>query len=276
MRVRGASSLPPNPPDMTHPGFSDLVESLRRADLWIYMGWHDVRQRYRRSTLGPFWITLATMIFIGLMTVVYSALLRQEVRDFLPFVAAGMVVWTMISGCLTEGTNVFISAAAVIRQVPAPLPVHVCRLLWQQVIFFAHNVIVVVLVVIALQLPVRAATLLAIPGFLLLVVNLGWIVLLLGSLGARYRDVPTIVQSFSAGLFLVTPVMWPMTVLPPERRWVATINPFTYLVDVVRAPLLGQAPETMTWLACLTIAVLGWLLALWVYRGARGQIAYWV
>jgi ABC-type polysaccharide/polyol phosphate export permease len=261
---------------MPYPAVSDIVDSLKRADLWVFMGWHDVRQRYRRSTLGPFWITLATMIFIGLMTVVYSALLRQDVYDFLPFVAAGMVIWTMISGCLTEGTNVFISAAAVIRQVPAPLPVHVFRLLWQQVIFFLHNVVVIVLVIIVLQLPVNAATFLVIPGFLVLVLNLGWIVLALGSLGARYRDVPTIVQSFTPGLFIVTPVMWPMTILPPERRWVAAVNPFTYFIDLVRLPMLGQVPDPSTWGVCLLIAGAGWLLAIRVYKRARGQIAYWV
>jgi ABC-type polysaccharide/polyol phosphate export permease len=254
----------------------DLVEALRRADLWLFLGWHDVRQRYRRSTLGPFWITLAMMIFVGLMTVVYSALFGQDPRTFLPLVAAGLVLWTLISTCLIEGSTVFINASSTIRQIPAPLPVHVFRLLWQQVIYFGHNIIVVVLVVMFTESPINANVLLFVPAMLLIAVNLGWIVLLLGCLGARYRDVPTIVQAFSSALFMATPVMWAITFLPPERRWVAYLNPFTYLIEIARVPLLGTAPSAQLWCAPIGMALVGWLLAVFVYGRSRSRLAYWL
>lgn len=254
----------------------DIWAAARHADLWGYMGWHDVRQRYRRSVLGPFWITIATVIFIGLMTVVYSGLFRQEIRDFLPLVGVGLIVWTLIAGCLGEGANVFISAALIIRQIPAPLPVHVFRLLWQQFIYFLHNVIVIVMIVIGVGLPVNSATLLVVPGLALLMMNLWWMVLLIGSLGARYRDVPTIVQSFLPALFIITPVMWQESFLPPDRRWVAFANPFTHLIEVVRMPTIGVAPPLEIWLVCLGMAVFGSLLTIIVYSRARTQVAYWI
>ncbi len=140
---------------MLRSAIHDVVEGLKRVSLWAFLGWNDVRQRYRRSTLGPFWITLATTIFIGVMTFVYSGLFNQKIDTFLPFVASGLVIWAMISTCLIEGVNVFITSSPVIKQVPGPLPVHVFRLMWQQVIYFLHNALVLVLVTIFTSVPVN-------------------------------------------------------------------------------------------------------------------------
>jgi ABC-type polysaccharide/polyol phosphate export permease len=135
---------------------------------------------------------------------------------------------------------------------------------------------VLVPVVAFTTVPVTPATLLVAPGLFLVLLNLTWMVLLLGTLGARFRDVPAIVASFTAALFIVTPVMWPITLLPEGRRWVAYANPFTYLIEVVRVPTLGLYPDINTWLICIGMAVLGWALAIATYARARTRLAYWL
>src|ERR1700691_5917329 len=109
----------------------DLIESGRLSGLWLTLGWHDIKQRYRRSVIGPFWITIATLVFVVIMTFLYSALFNESFTAFMPFAAAGLVAWGLISACLTEGTRVFIDQSAAIKQLPLPLPVHVLRMLWQ-------------------------------------------------------------------------------------------------------------------------------------------------
>ncbi|MBM1175082.1 ABC transporter permease [Microvirga arabica] len=254
----------------------DTIEGLKRGDLWVYLGWHDVKQRYRRSTLGPLWITLATAIMVAGMTVVYGGLFRQELKTFLPLVASGLVIWGFISGCISEGVNVFISASSTIKQLPAPLTVHVFRLVWTQFIYFLHNLVIVPVVVVIVGLPVSPTMLLVIPALFLLIANVTWICLLLGAIGARFRDVPLIVQSFMAALFMITPVLWQPSFLPPERQWVAFLNPFTYLVEIVRAPLLGNAPSLSMWLVTIAMAVGGGACATLLYSRSRAQIAFWV
>jgi ABC-type polysaccharide/polyol phosphate export permease len=261
---------------MLKPAIVDIITGFKRADLWLFLGWHDVRQRYRRSILGPFWITLATAFFVGFMTLVYSSLFRQDVKSFMPLAASGLVIWGFISGCLVEGSNVFIASSATIKQIPAPLPLHVFKLVWQQWIFLLHNATVVVAVMLFAQVHVTWATLLVIPGLLLVTVNLTWMILLLGSLGARFRDVPVIVGTFISALFLGTPVFWQVSFLPPERQWVAFVNPFTYLLEVVRIPILGTAPSIGIWSVCIVMAIVGWSFAVWYYSGARSKLAYWI
>ncbi|WP_112662831.1 ABC transporter permease [Microvirga flavescens] len=254
----------------------DLFESLKRADLWLFLGWHDVRQRYRRSFLGPFWITLASAFIIGFMSIVYSGLFRQDIATFMPLAATGLIIWGFISSCLVDGSSVFIASSATIKQIPAPLPLHVFRLIWQQAIYLLHNATVIVLVMIFAQVHLAWATLLVFPALVLVVANLVWMVILLGSLGARYRDIPVIIQTFISALFLGTPVFWQISFLPEDRRWVAYINPFTYLLEVVRIPILGTSPSIGIWGACIGMAVVGWAVALTVYARSRSKLAYWI
>jgi ABC-type polysaccharide/polyol phosphate export permease len=254
----------------------DTIEGLKRGDLWVFLGWHDVKQRYRRSTLGPFWITLATLIMVSGMTLVYGGLFRQELKSFLPLVASGIVIWGFISGCISEGVNVFISASSTIKQLPAPLTVHVFRLIWTQFIYFLHNVVIIVLVIVITDIPITPAMLFVVPALLLLIANLTWMCLLLGAVGARFRDVPLIVQSFMAALFMITPVLWQPNFLPPERQWVAYLNPFTYLVEIVRAPLLGTVLSPSMWLITAAMAIVGGACAAVLYGRSRSQIAFWV
>lgn len=254
----------------------DTIEGLKRGDLWVFLGWHDVKQRYRRSTLGPLWITLATLIMVGGMTVVYAGLFRQELKAFLPLVACGLVVWGFISGCISEGVNVFISASSTIKQLPAPLTIHVFRLVWTQFIYFLHNLPIIALAILITDIPLTPDMLLAFPALLLLIANLTWMSLLLGAIGARFRDVPLIVQSFMTALFMITPVLWQPSFLPPERQWIAFLNPFTYLVEIVRAPLLGTAPSLSIWLVAAALALVGGACAAILYGRSRTQIAFWV
>ena len=131
--------------------------------LWFTIAWMDVRQRYRRSVIGPFWITLSVGIFVTGLGVVYGALFRQDLKTYLPYLAVGVVVWTLVSSLITEGCNTFISAEGAIKQLPVPISVHVFRMVWRNVIVFAHNVMIVIVLVLIFNIPVGAATLMAIP-----------------------------------------------------------------------------------------------------------------
>jgi ABC-type polysaccharide/polyol phosphate export permease len=255
---------------------ADLIASGSLAELWLTLGWHDIRQRYRRSVIGPFWITLATLIFVGLMTFLYSTLFNESFVSFLPSAAAGLVTWGLISACLTDGTRVFIDQSAAIKQLPLPLPVHVLRMLWQQFIIMLHNGAAIVLVLAVTRQAPSLNTILVVPGMALILVNLCWMAMLLGIIAARYRDVPIIVSSLMPVVFLVTPIFWKPNMLPAGRAWVVSLNPVANLLEVVRAPILGIAPNLSVWLACMALAIAGWAMTAALYGQCRNRIALWV
>ena len=197
--------------------FVDLFDSVRMAEAWLVLGWHDIKQRYRRSVIGPFWITIATLIFLSIVTLIYSTLLRQNLRVFLPFTATGLVAWGLISACLIDGSRLFIDQSVAIKQLPLPLPFHVLRMIWQQLVIMLHNAAVIILIMVVVRHPVNWNALLALPAIVVMIINLCWISILFAIIGVRFRDVPIIVNSVVPILFLITPIFWSPGMLPVSQ-----------------------------------------------------------
>ena len=255
----------------------DIVAALKRYSLAGVLGWQDVRQRYRRSAIGPLWITLSMGVMIGTIGAVFGNIFNSPMTEFLPFLTIGMVMWSYMSTVITEGASGFISAEAIIKQLPIPLFVHIMRMIWRNILILGHNFLIVPVVMIWAGKSVGWMALLCIPGLTLMTVNMGWIVLLLAILCARYRDLPQIVTSILQVLFYLTPVMWLPKLLPQRAKvYLLDYNPVNHLLEIVRAPLLGSLPSELNWTVSIVMAVVGWALAIVVFGHFKRRIAYWL
>ena len=124
----------------------DLIKGARSFHLWGLLGWQDIRRRYRRSIIGPFWLTISMGVLVAVLSILYGALFRVEIADYAPFLALGFIVWTLISGFISEGCVAFTGAESIIKQVDLPLSVHVYRVVWRNCIIFFHNAAIFVVV----------------------------------------------------------------------------------------------------------------------------------
>jgi lipopolysaccharide transport system permease protein len=255
----------------------DILAALKRLPMVGVLGWQDVRQRYRRSALGPFWITLSMGVMIATIGIVFGQIFKSPLEEFLPFLTIGMVLWSFIAAVVTEGCTGFIAAEGIIKQLPLPLFIHIMRMIWRNFIIFGHNIVIFPLVLLAVGKPLGWVALVSIPGLALLILNLAWIVLLLAILCARYRDLPQIVASVLQVVFYLTPIMWLPKLLPSRAgMYLLDGNPMFHLLEIARAPLLGQLPTSANWIAAAAMAVLGWGFALFVFGRYRRRIAYWL
>ncbi|HWK61396.1 MAG TPA: ABC transporter permease [Eoetvoesiella sp.] len=257
--------------------WTDIAAAMRRYPLVGMLGWQDVRQRYRRSTLGPFWLTVSMGVMIGAIGVVFGSIFNTPMTEFLPFLAAGLILWGFISSVVTEGCTGFIEAEGIIKELPLPLFLHILRMIWRNTLILGHNLVIFPLVLLAVGKWPNWAMLACIPGFLLVVVNLAWVALLVAMLCARYRDLPQIIASVLQVVFYLTPVMW-MPSLMPKRvgPLLLNLNPIYHLLELVRAPLLDQTPSALNWGVAIGMAVIGWGMTLAVYGRYRHRIAYWL
>ena len=278
-RDAGAAALPPAagdaPPTPLALAVADLVRGGRMTRLWGRLGWQDVRRRYRRSALGPWWITLSTALMIALLGTLYGALLKQPLAGYLPHVAAGLVVWTLLASLVGDGCQTFVEARGIVRQIGLPLSVHAYRMVWRNLLGFGHNAVLLPPVAALFGVWPGWTGLLALAGLAAVCVNGVWVGLVFGTLTARFRDVPPIVESVMRVVFLATPIVWTPALLE-ERAWLAHLNPFHHLIEVVRAPLLGELPAAGSWAVVGAVTVGGWAVALALYARCRGRIAYWL
>ncbi|MGH3670624.1 MAG: galactan export ABC transporter permease subunit Wzm/RfbD [Pseudonocardiaceae bacterium] len=264
----------------------DLRAGWKQRPLWGHLGWQDIKQGYRRSVIGPLWITISLGVQALGMGLLYAALFGQPIAFFLPYLAVGLIIWQFMAACINEGAEVFIRNEGLIKHLPAPLSVHIFRLVWRQLLFFGHNVLVwVALMLIFPPQAPRAfgwSSLLAIPALAVIVLNGAWVAILIGVIATRYRDVPPVTASVVTLMFFMTPIVWDYEQLRGkggavgERARLAELNPFLHYVEILRRPMIGESFELRHWVVTLTITVVGWAAALVVLRNYRARVSYWV
>ena len=254
---------------------ADLRDGIASVHVWPMLGWLEIKQRYRRSVLGPFWLTLSTGVLVLGMGPLYGRLLNQDISTYFQYLAVSFVIWQFISGLITDSCQAFIVAEGFIKQIKLPLSVHVLRVVWKNLIILAHNFVIVILVLFYLQFPAGWHYVLAPLGILILAANGIWLGLLLGLLCARFRDIPPTITSLVQVALFLTPIMWKPEMLG-RYQWTANLNPLYHFLEVVRAPLLGTEPTTVTWLAILAITIGGYAVTLAFFARFRARVAYWL
>ncbi|MFS8083905.1 MAG: ABC transporter permease [Ginsengibacter sp.] len=252
----------------------DLREAVERWPLWTRLAWQDVALRYRRSIIGPFWLTLSMGIMVVALTIVYGDIFNIALNDFLPYLTAGLLVWGLIQACISEGCQTFIEGEWIIKQINIPLLMFPLRVVCRNLIIFIHNLVIYLIVLAVFPVPVGWSILAAFPGVVLILINGVWLATLLGMLSARFRDLPQIVASILQIAFFVTPVIWRTDLI--SKKSIVLANPFYYFLEIVRGPLLGQSPAVSTWIVVLVITFAGLLATSVLYYLRRSRVAFWV
>jgi ABC-2 type transport system permease protein/lipopolysaccharide transport system permease protein len=255
--------------------WSDMIAGLASWRLWVRLGWNDILQRYRRSILGPFWLTASMAIMIVALGVLYAGLFNTPVEDFLPFLCVGLLVWTLLASFLVEGGTLFTGSESYIKQIRLPYSVYVYRSTWSKLVIFFHNLIIYFAVLLYFQIWPGTVGLLAIPGLIVVLINGALASLSIGIISARFRDVPPLITSIVQIVFFVTPIFWKPELLK-GREYITDFNPFFHLLEIVRAPLLGSVPSAKSYLAVLLITLINIVITGAFFSRFRSRISYWV
>ena len=254
---------------------NDVRGGLKLWRLAWSLGWLDIRLRYRGSMLGPFWLTISTGVMVGALGVLYSALFHMTLRDYLPFLALSQVLWGFLSTLVSESCQAFTESEPVIRSMRMPYFLFAMRILIRNVLVLGHNVFVIVVVFLLFQIWPGGTALLALPALPLWILDAMALSLLLGGVCARFRDILPIVNSVMQIAFFLTPVIWKPEQLGEGAAWLP-LNPFYALLEIVRGPLLGEAPSLAVWAGALGYSIALWAAAWTFFMRSRGRISFWI
>ncbi|KND55040.1 O-antigen export system permease protein RfbD [Candidatus Paraburkholderia kirkii] len=234
-----------------------------------------MRQRYARSRVGPFWLTISMGVMVASIGIVYGTLFGQSMHDYLPFLAISLVMWGSFSQTVIEGSNAYISSSQYIRQASTPKLIYVLQVVWRNLVILAHNFVIIVVLMIGFGVKSWVTLPLFIPVFFLYMLNAMWVAMVVALLSARFRDLPQIVSALMQVAFYITPIIYRPNALS-RFSFIVDFNPLAYLIELVRAPLIGQVPSAETWAVCVGLAVIGWGLALSLTGRYLKRIPYWI
>ena len=241
------------------------------------LGLQDLASSYRRSSLGPFWLTIGVAIQIVTIGLVFGLIFGSPLEEFLPFLAASLIIWGFFSASILDGSMAFVSGEAMIRQLPIPHHIHIIRALWKNILMLAHNVLILPLIFLAFLKAPTWNLFLLVPGFLLTSLFLFSATYTLALVTTRFRDMQQIIASLMVVVFYITPIIWQPSLIPSgTAHLLLGLNPFYHFVQILRLPILGQAPTFENWSLAMLLTLISGLVAYLGARKYKNRLAYWV
>ncbi|MBV9508063.1 MAG: ABC transporter permease [Acidobacteriia bacterium] len=254
--------------------WSDSVHALRVWRVWMFLGVQDIKARFRRSAIGPLWILFNMSLFVIGAGLLYGVLINQPMRVLLPYLVTGFTLWAFIVTSLTESAWAFVNAEGYIKQFCYPKQIYLLRTLVANTIILLISLTAVVPVQLYFRSFSLIGWLLAIPGLLLLFLAVLGHITVCAYLGVCFRDLPHAANGALQVAFFVTPVMFPARMLLERHlAWIYELNPFYYLLEIARRPILeGRPADPQIYAFAGIYVLLVWLLAWQVARSLDSRV----
>lgn len=256
----------------------DLKQSIRRPEFWAYSSWLGIVTKYRRSRLGLLWLVMPAVLYILGVGYFFSRLQGHSPSEFMAHMGVGYLLFRLLSMVINEASSVLPQHQSFILDGHQRLTDFFLRVIAKALFYFLMGLPVVALVL--LQAPQMDATGLlslfaSIPLFIL---NVAWVSVVIALLGARFPDIHELMGTIFIFGFILTPILWYASRAPigtPHGIFMR-LNPLYHLIEIVRAPLLGEPIESFTlwYLSLFTLG--GWLLASLAYRRYARFVPIWV
>lgn len=251
---------------------AEFVTAARAWRQWSQMALTEIGMQYRRSILGPFWLSLHSLLFISALGIVYSLLFNMSASNFVPYFATGLLAWNFLSSFVNEGANTFTAHSVILRNLNLPLPFFAYKVASKQAIVFLHNLFVLVPVFLIFPDNISVTCLLSFPAIIIYIINGVALCVLLGILCSRFRDLSNMVSSIMNVLFFITPVFWPASTIRNSK--IVEFNILHHYIEIFRAPLLGMVPTTFSITMVAGFTLFLWLVTIIVFVRYRWRVVH--
>jgi ABC-type polysaccharide/polyol phosphate export permease len=274
-----------NPDDVIFPVISqrtlawqDVRDGLLSSHIWLMLAYRDIKLRYRRSLLGPFWITISMAITVYTMGFLYGHLFHMDLQQYYPYLVSGMLTWALISTAIVELTDTFALSDGLLKKIKLPYSLYVHRIIARNFIIFFHNLLVMLPIyfIFTQGAKINFNTLLLLPGLAVIYVNAFIFGMIFAMIGARFRDISQIIKNFVQVVFFLTPIMWSPAILPEKDKMIVYLNPVYSYVELVRAPLMGNSPTLLHAGITLLMTLTGAVICARLFTRYRSRIIYWL
>lgn len=255
----------------------DLKEGLSLTPAWLRISIMDVNSHYRRFFIGPSWVTLGMLLFVFALGYVYSYLRSMDPDIFIPYLAAGMIGWTFIASSINQGMNVFVKSRKFIENVKLPFHYFVFKTMFDVFYTAVLTFPVYLLCVFLYDVQLQPTLYLSFVALILYMISSYSVIVLIGILHLRVRDIQNPLSNFMRLMFLITPIIWLVELGAGSKRAAfIDYNPFYHYLEIFRAPMLGDLPERVNWIVAISCTGGLFFLACLTFMFCWRKIHYWV
>ncbi len=226
----------------------------------------DIKIKYRRSVLGVLWTLLNPLFMMVVLSVVFSNLFKMDIENFPLYLLSGQLVFNFFSDSTTNSMSAIIGNASLIKKIYVPKYLFVISRVFSSFINLMASFTALLLVMVAMRAELHWTVLLIpIPLMLLVLFCLG-VGLILSAITVKFRDIMHLYSVFTTALMYLTPVIYPMSMLPDWLRPIVRLNPITNILIMFRDVMLNNSLLDLKSLLLAVIeAVVALLAGLWVF-----------
>ena len=253
----------------------DIIDGIRLAPLWTRLAWEQTVARFRRTILGPFWLTANLLAISFALSFVLGGLQGQDYRTNFAMLISGVLTWALIGGVLMDAAGVFISAGPWMQTMKLPLSFHVLLMMTRNFINFLAQLIALWIVLALLRLGSLPTWHLLI-GLPVLLINGTLMSIIVAIPSTRFRDINQTVGFVVQVMFFVTPIFWVPRQMHGLRLLSVQLNPLAHLLELVRQPLLGNAPALIHWEWGFGMMVVLSLVVVAMLAAYRKRVVFWL
>lgn len=248
--------------------YRDLVRELVARDLKV---------RYRRSTIGFLWTMLQPMLFMLVLQVVFSSVFRGNVENYPVFALAGILFWNFFSQSILASMNSLKGNAQLLHKLPVPHAVFPVATVISGVVNLLFALVPLFGILLFTGHGISWALLFVPVAILIAAVFTLGAGLLLSPLAVFFHDTVELIGVVLMLLMYLTPVIYPMSIIPERFRWVVRFNPVRSILETFRDPIYNSKIPPLSHLTvALGIAIGALVLGAWVFRRSSDRIPFYV
>ena len=256
-----------------------MLDVYRYRDLVRALVARELKVRYRRSAIGFLWTMLQPLLTMLVLQLVFSQIfaVRLTYGNYPIFALAGILFWNFFSQSIVASMNSLRGNAQLLQKLPVPKAVFPLATVISGVVNLVFALVPLFAILVVTGHPIRPALLfLPVSIFLVALFTLG-AGLLLSPMAVFFSDVVELIGVLLMLLMYLTPVIYPMEIVPERMRWVVRFNPIRSILEVFRDPIYqGEIPPLSHLAVCVAIAVLAFALGAWVFHKSSDRIPFYV
>jgi len=246
--------------------------------LYSFLAKQDIRNRFRRSIFGVWWLVIQNLSFVLIANLVWARLFSVNSAEFIPFLALGLAVWGIVVAVNVESCMIFVNNRHYITQFALPKAIFVLRFMYAQ--FYYYSIALITsLVILILFGSLRVAGLLyVIPGLFILMLYATYSSIVFAYIGCRYRDLQYALSNFFSILFIVTPIIFPAEILVKKGvTAVLYLNPFVSFIEIIRVPLLnGSFAPVQYYIISIMVLSCLFIMQKWIEKRWDKRVIFWL
>ena len=229
------------------------IENFKKFQPLLYeLVARDVKIKYRKSVLGVLWTLLNPLMMMIILSIVFSNLMKFDVQNYSLYLLCGQILFNFYNEATSGAMTSILGNAPLIKKVYIPKYLFVVSRIASSSINILSSFCALILVVV-------------IPLVYLIVFSMG-VGLILAALTVKFRDIMHLYTVFLTGLMYLTPVIYPMSMLPGWVYKIVSINPLTMIMVIFRNVVIyNTIPSVGEFIVPLIIVIVTFFLGLWVF-----------